>query len=159
MGCTRRIQDVSEATGMSCVLLEDYPGWVSEGRCSGECCRLITLNVEPESIAIMAAHGYEDARFVAKHFIPVRLRYEDGITGIRWHGAKPKMQYRCAMWTGSKCGAYDDRPMLCRSYGIEKRCHRADCTLRPYPLFIDLGRWDDDGGMVQRDIESSLTPP
>lgn len=149
---------------MSTVPLEDFPGWVSEGKCSGECCRLISLNTPPELVAEMAAGARHrerfpgaqvrhathegDPLFVVRHFTPVRYSYIDGVTGERSFEPEPRMQYRCEKWSGKRCNAYDERPMLCRTYGITATCRRADCTLRPYPLYRDLESWDNEGGSV-----------
>lgn len=134
--------------------------WTMDGQCSGECCRLITLNYPPESIAALAAResyaikmGHKpfpsDAGFVIDNFVFVRISSRDGVTGFRRRGHKAA-QYRCKQWDGfsKRCMIYDERPNLCRSYGVERRqlCLRRDCSLRPFAQWHAIARWEDDGG-------------
>lgn len=102
-----------------------------EGKCSGECCRLMTLSATTEQIAVMAAgqryvqrlwdshllnggtrHDWvhpsigrnPDAVYVERHWVPVRLSFYDGVEGTRFNGQrgpKPQQQYRCRQWDGN----------------------------------------------------------
>lgn len=141
-------------------------GFISEGACSGECCRLITLSAEPEYVAVLAAgaryarshfaphvHLSWDAEFVEANFIPVRRSQYDGVTGERLCPSfpsrpAPATQYRCVQWDGrtKRCMSYESRPGLCKRYGITSTCPRHDCTLRAYPITLETLRWEGEGG-------------
>lgn len=155
-----------------------------EGACSGECCRMMTLNLPPEKIALLAAgERYQrrfaesrrlelawassslvpvpvvaanpDAEFVERHLVPVRLSFRDAMTKKLRGDPAPAMQYRCSAWDGvtRRCTRYSTRPDFCRTYGVEphQRCRFSSCTFRPYPIWRDLSRWEDDGGPTQVD--------
>lgn len=138
------------------------------GQCAGECCREIALSASPEQIAQLAVKGMYDAKFVVRHFIPMRLGWEDKVSGVgvRWpDGDKPRQQYRCDQWSsvraqeGRGCASYDKRPWLCRDYGgPRKPCLQPRCTLRTEPIWRDLDRLVDDGGSVPAERVLTVSP-
>lgn len=148
---------------------DDGLDWGHDGECTGECCRMITINADPERIAIMAARWSEarkkglargplaDPEFVVANFVLVRYSKFHADTGNLVHG-KPEAQYRCSQWDGStkRCMSYEERPRLCRAYGMEKhqQCPRADCTLKPYAEWHAQHRWEDDGGPVAKECNA-----
>lgn len=161
-------------------MVDDEPVyWLVRGACSGECCRLMTLSASPEQVALLAAgqryaqrawdnhklnggnaadfkqprvRRNEDAVFVEENFVPVRLSYEDGVSGVRRtharHGPAPEQQYRCKQWDGRtrRCLDYENRPGFCRTYGITIACIRPDCTLSARPVTAEHLRWENEGG-------------
>lgn len=138
--------------------------WRTEGACTGECCRLITLNAPPETVAVLAAgtkyrrehpganvRWSEDATYVVGHFVFVRMSYYDGVTGERRRPTGgPEAQYRCLSWDGrtKRCTDYESRPGLCSRHGVETLCERKGCTLRGVRETTAHHRWADDGGRV-----------
>lgn len=158
--------------------------WQAAGRCTGFCCRMITLSVPAEPIAVMAAQSraararlnnpppdygfgdelidrrrlHYDAEFVVDHFIHVRDSYDDAITG--WRRPRPDKlpQYRCKAWTGRDCGAYDRRPDFCREHGSpNKPCKVPGCNLR-WVYRDPEARWEDDGAPPRQYVPFSGDP-
>lgn len=112
------------------------------GVCSGECCRLITLSVTPEEVAVLAkGHEYrmarwaehtaaggtleswtepdvessESAPYVVKNFIPVRRSYYDGVTGFRLGTVWPK-RIGPVPEMQYRCSSWDGRTKKCTDY-------------------------------------------
>lgn len=133
---------------------------VAVGRCSGQCCKVITLQVHPMRIKVLAANYRVDSRgapvwardpvFVEENFEKIGESYYDGIYPDQkawWEHGGPAPQYRCKAFTGTSCSKYDERPDFCRRFGTpEQPCRVPDCTLSWHPLALD--RWADDGGQT-----------
>lgn len=140
------------------LLGEDDLVWEMEGACSGECCRIMTLSISPERIAVAAARiryarkmgrrwvpPRSDVEFVEENFSLVRYSSRDGITGR----PRPRAaQYRCKLWKDGRCSQCASRPWFCRTWGVERyqQCPRPDCSLKVYPRWYHQDRWADDGG-------------
>ncbi len=112
--------------------------WTMEGVCSGECCRLMTLSVEPEDVAVLAAgqrfaqrvwdahvaaggtaedfvqpqvRRHPDAQFIEDNWVPVRRSYVHGTTGERLLPGFPTRPAPATQW---RCTQWDGR--RCKSY-------------------------------------------
>ena len=116
-----------------------------ERTCDGRCCAVFPLSWEvagPDGIASWydpdgdPLHG---RMFVADMLIPLNLheateRWRSLRLGAipRWIEYSPQPLYTCRHWDTETrlCGAYDQRPALCRDYPYGVECQHEGCTYR-----------------------------
>jgi len=124
---------------------------MSERTCDGRCCAVFPLSWEvagPDGIASWydpeGGHDSWDGKverwFIADMLIPLNLaeaveRWASlGLGDIpRWIEYSPQPLYTCRHWDTETrlCGAYDQRPSLCRNYPYAAQpCSHEGCTYR-----------------------------
>lgn len=94
-------------------------------RCTGHCCRDITINVTPGQLAERVhradEHG-DQARLISSVLVYDRtFEWQDGTLGYL---------YQCReLLPSGDCAIYDRRPQMCRDYASDgQRCNRDGCT-------------------------------
>lgn len=122
-------------------------------RCTGQCCTLIPLISDTSGQVTLAEleqlvedeKDYTDKVSVDKRVIldmiipfegPWAERREDG----RYENWRHGPVFTCKHFDGKNCGIYEDRPDLCKRYGVKAGvpCMFEDCELRLEPL-LDAG--------------------
>lgn len=99
----------------------------SEGaRCTGHCCRRLSLPVGPDRLATMNVSdgGTIKAMLecVGSEVMPRGGWYVGHTSHKRWW-------YRCNNLTAEgDCGIYETRPAMCSGYPYGKRCGQEGCT-------------------------------
>jgi len=111
------------------------------GRCSGHCCRRFAFPLSPSEVERVAADPdgvitldtgeshppIFDAAYMADMLIDPQLR-ETTPDGRPL--AEPEWYYTCRhLVDGRDCGAYEQRPRMCREYPYGRPCMYSGCTL------------------------------
>lgn len=103
--------------------------------CTGDCCVVFTLPYDYEQVR-EKMHVIEDGTFIADMLVPLtkdqaakRVAELMSATGqAAFEGDDTKHYFTCVHWDEStrRCGAYDERPRMCRGYPYGNECQH-DC--------------------------------
>ena len=133
-------------------------------RCTGQCCTLIPLISNTKGQLTLAQLGQlvedekdytdkvsEDKRVILDMVIPFEGPWPEPrqtealkVVGMEkydhwWQGPV----FTCKHFDGKDCGIYEDRPGLCKRYGVASSapCMFSDCEMRLEPVqqLLDLG--------------------
>lgn len=141
---------------------------VDLGRCTGHCCRWLVIRgatalwllEQAEGLRIAndgalapdgtVTDGFAEARFLADALVPVAPRFEYAPSDAGWIARPAGALLVCRhIRANGDCGAYRERPWMCRSYPNHRRCDRPGCTwgwarrLGP-PEYVEHGVAVDD---------------
>ena len=125
------------------------------GECSGACCVGFIVHLEAETpqgvIDRLRSERADDgkSRFQDGDFIADMLLPYDGPAPPSRRPSEPNAnprlhRFACRHYQDKRCTRYEERPQMCRKFGVETVCTFAGCTFEPGPVWRQqvLDQWD-----------------
>lgn len=99
-------------------------------RCTGHCCESFVLNVQPETLRewIRSADWHQQP---AEYRRDVEFVADMVIEHPPLQSGERSLRFRCRHHDAATgdCTVYEQRPMMCRSFGCSTPCTFVGCTL------------------------------